>query len=201
MTDSRRERFSTLGRRSLKGLIQNQCGISCGMIAFSDVTEGKERRKPASGMAIRSLASLFVLAAVDPGLLFGQLLLFYPIEVFFFLGHGSFEGRVLPSGLASRSSWVDVSTVIRVIGLVAYIQVDAFDFFSFVPLDRRRKVLRSWLCTWLERFIRVWPGEALSACAARFPGAINVLQAGVRTHDLSHSNHKSVEITQILQSY
>ena len=96
-----------------------------------------------------------MLAAVDPGLLFGQLLLFYPIEVFFFLGHGSFEGRVLPSGLASRSSWVDVSTVVRVIGPVAYIQVDALDFFSFVAPGRRWKVLRSWLCTWLERLIRV----------------------------------------------
>ncbi|KAF3565753.1 hypothetical protein DY000_02015855 [Brassica cretica] len=58
-----------------------------------------------------SLASLSVLAAVDPCLLLGQLLLFYPIEVFFFLGHGFFDGRVLPSGLASRSSWVDVKTV------------------------------------------------------------------------------------------
>ncbi|KAF2563695.1 hypothetical protein F2Q70_00018139 [Brassica cretica] len=99
-------------------------------------------------------ASLSVLAAVDLGLLFGQLPLFYAIEVFFFLGHGSFEGRILPSGLASRSSWVDVSTVVRVIGLVTYIQVDALDFFSFVAPGRRWKVLCSWLCTWLERFIR-----------------------------------------------
>ncbi|KAF2567140.1 hypothetical protein F2Q68_00026363 [Brassica cretica] len=75
-----------------------------------------------SSFITMNLASLSVLAAVDPGLLLGQLLLFYPIEVFFFLGHGFFEGRVLPSGLASRSSWVDVSTVVRVIGLVAYIQ-------------------------------------------------------------------------------
>ncbi|KAF3573712.1 hypothetical protein F2Q69_00059513 [Brassica cretica] len=102
-----------------------------------------------------SLASLSVLAAVDPRLLLGQLLLFYPIEVFFFLGHGFFEGRVLPRGLASRSSWVDVSTVVRVIGQVAYIQGDALDFFSFVAPGRRWKVLCSWLCTWLERFIRV----------------------------------------------
>ncbi|KAF3557164.1 hypothetical protein F2Q69_00015485 [Brassica cretica] len=65
-----------------------------------------------SGLSL-SLASLFVLATVDHGQLFGQLLLFYPIEVFFFLGHWSFEGRVLPSGLASRSSWVDFSTVVR----------------------------------------------------------------------------------------
>ena len=102
-----------------------------------------------------SLASLSVLAAVDPGLLLGQFLLLYPIEVFFFLGHGFFEGRVLPSGLASRSSWVDVNTVVRVIGLVAYIQVDALDFLPFVAPGSRWKVLCSWLCTWLERFIRV----------------------------------------------
>ncbi|KAF3571336.1 hypothetical protein F2Q69_00060066 [Brassica cretica] len=85
---------------------------------------------------VPSLASLSVLAAVDPGLLLGQLLMFYPIEVFFFLGHGLLEGCVLPSGLASRSSWVDVSTVVRVIGLVANIQVDALDFFSFVAPGR-----------------------------------------------------------------
>ncbi|KAF3602126.1 hypothetical protein F2Q69_00034909 [Brassica cretica] len=96
-----------------------------------------------------------MLAAGDPGLLPGQLLMFYPIVVFFFLGHGFFEGRVMPSRLVSRSSWVDVSTVVRVLGLVAYIQVDALDFFSFIAPGRRWKVLRSWLCTWLERFIRV----------------------------------------------
>ncbi|KAF3539158.1 hypothetical protein F2Q69_00022283 [Brassica cretica] len=36
------------GRRSLRGLLHNHCGISCGMTAFSDVTEGKERQKLAS---------------------------------------------------------------------------------------------------------------------------------------------------------
>ncbi|KAF3498317.1 hypothetical protein DY000_02052416 [Brassica cretica] len=50
MADSRRKRFSALGRRSLRGLIQNQCGVSCG-IAFSDVAEGKERQKSASRRA------------------------------------------------------------------------------------------------------------------------------------------------------
>ncbi|KAF3600470.1 hypothetical protein F2Q69_00035111 [Brassica cretica] len=35
-----------LGRRSLRGLIQNQCGVSCGTIACSDVTEGNETQKP-----------------------------------------------------------------------------------------------------------------------------------------------------------
>ncbi|WZZ44840.1 hypothetical protein YC2023_041099 [Brassica napus] len=34
------------GRRSLRGLIQNQCGVSCGTIACSDVTEGNETQKP-----------------------------------------------------------------------------------------------------------------------------------------------------------
>ncbi|KAF3505121.1 hypothetical protein F2Q69_00042138 [Brassica cretica] len=34
------------GRRSLRSLIQNQCGVSCGTIACSDVTEGNETQKP-----------------------------------------------------------------------------------------------------------------------------------------------------------
>uniref|UniRef100_A0A0D3BYG5 Uncharacterized protein n=1 Tax=Brassica oleracea var. oleracea TaxID=109376 RepID=A0A0D3BYG5_BRAOL len=33
-------------RRSLRGLIQNQCGVSYGTIAYSDVTEGNETQKP-----------------------------------------------------------------------------------------------------------------------------------------------------------
>ncbi|KAF2566979.1 hypothetical protein F2Q68_00025109 [Brassica cretica] len=41
----------TLRRRSLRGLIQNQCGVSCGTIACSDVTEGNVRQKPASHRA------------------------------------------------------------------------------------------------------------------------------------------------------
>ncbi|KAL0759229.1 hypothetical protein Bca101_075379 [Brassica carinata] len=39
------------GRRSLRGLIQNQCGVSCGTIACLDVTEGNETQKPVSRMA------------------------------------------------------------------------------------------------------------------------------------------------------
>ncbi|KAF2576039.1 hypothetical protein F2Q70_00003712 [Brassica cretica] len=46
MADSHRKRFYALGRRSLRGLIQNQCGVSCGTIACSDVTEGNETQKP-----------------------------------------------------------------------------------------------------------------------------------------------------------
>ncbi|KAF3512642.1 hypothetical protein F2Q69_00006712 [Brassica cretica] len=37
-----------LGRRSLRGLIHNQCRVGCGMIAYSDVTEENERQQPAS---------------------------------------------------------------------------------------------------------------------------------------------------------
>ncbi|KAF2539621.1 hypothetical protein F2Q68_00022023 [Brassica cretica] len=51
MADSRRKRFSALGRRSPRGLLHNQRGVSGGMTAFSDVTEGKERQKPASRRA------------------------------------------------------------------------------------------------------------------------------------------------------
>ncbi|WZZ27029.1 hypothetical protein YC2023_010430 [Brassica napus] len=39
------------GRRSPRGLLHNQCGVSYGMITFSDVTEVKERQKPASRRA------------------------------------------------------------------------------------------------------------------------------------------------------
>ncbi|KAF3484573.1 hypothetical protein F2Q69_00052857 [Brassica cretica] len=39
------------GRRSPRGLLHNQCGVSGGMTAFSDVTDGKERQKPASRRA------------------------------------------------------------------------------------------------------------------------------------------------------
>ncbi|KAF2552527.1 hypothetical protein F2Q68_00034652 [Brassica cretica] len=40
-----------MGRRSLRGLIENQCGVSYGMIACSDVTKGNETQKPVSRMA------------------------------------------------------------------------------------------------------------------------------------------------------
>ncbi|KAF3598475.1 hypothetical protein F2Q69_00037260 [Brassica cretica] len=39
------------GKRSLRGLIQNQCGVSCETIACSDVTEGNKTEKPVSRMA------------------------------------------------------------------------------------------------------------------------------------------------------
>ncbi|WZZ64820.1 hypothetical protein YC2023_076190 [Brassica napus] len=39
-----RPRF-TLGRRSPRGLLHNQYGVSGGTTAFSDVTEGKERKQ------------------------------------------------------------------------------------------------------------------------------------------------------------
>ncbi|KAL0753163.1 hypothetical protein Bca101_090831 [Brassica carinata] len=39
------------GRRSPRGLMHNQCGISCWMIVYSDVTEENERQKPASRKA------------------------------------------------------------------------------------------------------------------------------------------------------
>ncbi|WZZ27326.1 hypothetical protein YC2023_010727 [Brassica napus] len=47
------------GSRSPRVLIHNQCGISCWMIACSDVTEGNERQKPESRRAkkMRSIRS------------------------------------------------------------------------------------------------------------------------------------------------
>ncbi|KAF3584884.1 hypothetical protein F2Q69_00028533 [Brassica cretica] len=83
-------------------------------------------------MISSSLASLSALAAVDPRLILGQFFLLYPIEVFLFLCHGPFERHILPSGLASRSSRMDVGTSVRVIGLVAYVQIDPLDIASFV---------------------------------------------------------------------
>ncbi|KAF2553784.1 hypothetical protein F2Q68_00033801 [Brassica cretica] len=83
-------------------------------------------------MISSSLASLSALAAVDPRLILSQFFLLYPIEVFFFLCHGPFERRILPSGQASRSSQMDVGTSVRVIGLVAYVQIDPLDIASFV---------------------------------------------------------------------
>ncbi|KAL0661905.1 hypothetical protein Bca4012_098742 [Brassica carinata] len=43
---------SDRGRRSPRGLLHNQCGVSGGMTASSDVTEGKERQKPASNILL-----------------------------------------------------------------------------------------------------------------------------------------------------
>ncbi|WZZ50683.1 hypothetical protein YC2023_050790 [Brassica napus] len=40
------------GRRSPRGLLHNQCGLSGGKTAFLDVTEGKENQKPASRMVL-----------------------------------------------------------------------------------------------------------------------------------------------------
>ncbi|KAF2617741.1 hypothetical protein F2Q68_00039508 [Brassica cretica] len=40
-------------RRSPRGLLHNQCGVSGGMTTFADVTEGKERQKPASSMEVK----------------------------------------------------------------------------------------------------------------------------------------------------
>ncbi|KAF3528931.1 hypothetical protein DY000_02040955 [Brassica cretica] len=102
-----------------------------------------------------SLASLSALAAVDPSLIFGQFFLLYTIEVFFFLCHGLFERCVLLSGLASRSSRMDVHTSVRVIGLVAYVQIDPLGITSLVAPGGRWKVLRRWLCAWRDCFVRI----------------------------------------------
>ncbi|WZZ50715.1 hypothetical protein YC2023_050822 [Brassica napus] len=47
------------GRRSLRRLIQNQCGVSCGTIACSDVTEGNETQKPVSRMVLRKTSYVY----------------------------------------------------------------------------------------------------------------------------------------------
>ncbi|KAF3509247.1 hypothetical protein F2Q69_00007558 [Brassica cretica] len=46
MADSHIKQFYALGRRTLRGLIQNKCGVSCKMIACLEVTEGNETQKP-----------------------------------------------------------------------------------------------------------------------------------------------------------
>ncbi|WZY87052.1 hypothetical protein YC2023_033436 [Brassica napus] len=81
MAECRRKRFSALGFSYTTNISYNvtyslikiefflseedeaqECGVSGGMTAFSDVTEGKERQKPASRMAKkkRSIRSFFV---------------------------------------------------------------------------------------------------------------------------------------------
>ncbi|KAF2594707.1 hypothetical protein F2Q70_00043353 [Brassica cretica] len=90
-----------------------------------------------------SLASLSALAAVDPSLILGQFFLLYTIEVFIFLCHGLFERRVLPSGLALRSSRMDVATSVRVIGLVVYVQINPLEMASFVAPGGRWKLKRA----------------------------------------------------------
>ncbi|KAL0789954.1 hypothetical protein Bca101_006200 [Brassica carinata] len=40
-----------------RGLLHNQCRVSGGMTAFSDVTEGKEKKKPASRMVLHKVSS------------------------------------------------------------------------------------------------------------------------------------------------
>ncbi|KAF2607309.1 hypothetical protein F2Q68_00044997 [Brassica cretica] len=120
------------------------------------VFRASSRSLSISGAAlVACLASLSALAAVDPSLILGQFFLLYPIEVFFFLCHGLFKRRVLPSGLASRSSRMDIGTSVRVIGLVAYVQIDPLEIASFVAPGGRWKVLRSRLCAWRDCFIRV----------------------------------------------
>ncbi|KAF3524520.1 hypothetical protein F2Q69_00047488 [Brassica cretica] len=99
--------------------------------------------------------SLSALAAVDPSLILGQFFLLYPIEVFFFLCHGLFERRILPSGLASHSFRMDVGTSVRVIGLVASVQIDPLEIASFVAPGMRWRVLRGRLCAWRDCFVRV----------------------------------------------
>ena len=117
-----------------------------------------------------SLASLSALVVVDPSLIIGQFFLVYPIEVFFFLCHGPFEGRVLPSGLASRSSRMDVGISVRVIRLIAYVQIDPLDIASFVAPGGRWKVLRGRLSRLAGQFrqgsdqknpcMPVWPDRS-----------------------------------------
>ncbi|WZY88579.1 hypothetical protein YC2023_045314 [Brassica napus] len=45
------------GKRSPRGLLHNQCGVSGGTTAFSDVTEGKEKQMPVSRRSTRGGSS------------------------------------------------------------------------------------------------------------------------------------------------
>ncbi|KAL0646330.1 hypothetical protein Bca4012_044621 [Brassica carinata] len=49
-----------VGRRSLRGLIQNQCRVSCWMIACSDVTEGNEMQKLVSHILLRKSSYVYL---------------------------------------------------------------------------------------------------------------------------------------------
>ncbi|KAL0742768.1 hypothetical protein Bca4012_084281 [Brassica carinata] len=107
---------------------------------------------------------------MDPSLILRQFFLFHPVEVFFLFCHGFFEGDRLSGRLTSGHSWMNVSATVRMVGLVANVQVDSFDVVFFVVPSGRWKIHRGRLRTPLERFVRVLPEEVLSARAARSPG-------------------------------
>ena len=52
-------------------------------------------------------------------------------------------------------SQMDIDTSGRVIGLVAYVQIDLLEIASFVAPGGRWKILRGWLCAWRDCFVRV----------------------------------------------
>ncbi|KAL0795962.1 hypothetical protein Bca101_067339 [Brassica carinata] len=67
---------------------------------------------------------------------------------------------------------MNVSVIVRMIGLVANIQVDSFDVVFFVVPRGRWKILRSRLAPGWRDSSGFWPEEVLSARAARSPGVL-----------------------------
>lgn len=90
-----------------------------------------------------SFPSFPAFSAADPCLILCQFILLDPEDIFLLFGHGFFERRILPSGLASRPSWMYVSVFLRRIGLITDVQVNAFNLVIFVVPSGRWEIFRS----------------------------------------------------------
>ncbi|KAF3574190.1 hypothetical protein F2Q69_00059026 [Brassica cretica] len=82
-------------------------------------------------------------AVSDMGLFFGEFLLFGPEGVFLFLCHGFLERRIFLIHMASSPPWMHVCILVRMIGLIAGIQVDSFDFIILRFPHGRWKVFQN----------------------------------------------------------
>ena len=82
--------------------------------------------------------SLSAFTASELGLLFSQLILFVPIDDFLLFCHWFVERRAFPSRSASGPSWMSVDVLIGVVGDIASIQVNAFDFVILQILGGRQ---------------------------------------------------------------
>ncbi|KAF2597680.1 hypothetical protein F2Q68_00009810 [Brassica cretica] len=72
---------------------------------------------------------------------FGQLFLFIPIEDFLLFRHWLIERRAFPSRSASGPSRMSVSVLLGIVGDIAGIQVDVFDFINLRALRGRWRTL------------------------------------------------------------
>ncbi|KAF3564991.1 hypothetical protein DY000_02017986 [Brassica cretica] len=139
MADSRRKRFSALGRRSPRGLLHNSCGVSGGTTAFSDVTEGKEKQKPASRMVLHKASYVKFRKFLRKTWFYERIL----------MAHSFLEQIGQPE--------VDLATIRRKASLCARCYIYSRDFFITNLLHSDR--------TWLEfgRYVLTeWHGRSVA---------------------------------------